>query len=111
MRADNVLREFRVTNNVRGKFLDYDVWALCRHPNYLGELSFWFVIGMAGFLATDEPKMWSGFLVMLALFMFYSVPALDKKLLASKEGYDEYKKNVPALIPAGKWQPKTREDF
>ena len=109
MRADNVLREFRVTNNVRGKFLDYDVWALCRHPNYLGELSFWFVIGMAGFLGTAESKVWIGFIAMLALFVLYSVPALDKKLLASKEGYDEYKKNVPSLIPIGRWKPKTKE--
>ena len=109
MRADNVLREFRVTNNFKGKVLDYDVWALCRHPNYLGELSFWFVIGMAGFLGTAESRVSIGFMAMLALFVLYSVPALDKKLLASKEGYDQYKKNVPSLIPIGRWKPKTKE--
>ena len=84
MRADNVLRDFRITNTVKGKVLDYDVWGLCRHPNYLGELSFWFVIGSAGFLGTKDPLVWIGFVVMLALFVFYSVPALDKKLMESK---------------------------
>ena len=85
MRADNVLKDFRVTNTVKGKVLDYDVWGLCRHPNYLGELSFWFVIGSAGFLGTKDPLVWIGFVVMLALFVFYSVPALDKKLMESKK--------------------------
>ena len=109
MRADNVLRDFRITNTVKGKVLDYDVWGLCRHPNYLGELSFWFVIGSAGFLGTKDPLVWVGFVVMLALFVFYSVPALDKKLVLSKEGYQEYKKKVPGLIPFGKWKSVVRE--
>ena len=109
MRADNVLRNFKLTNTQPGKVLDYDVWGLCRHPNYLGELSFWFVIGLAGFIGLTEYKAWIGFVVMLALFVFYSVPALDKKLLASKEGYQEYKKNVRGLIPIGKWVDKRQE--
>ena len=102
MRADNVLRDFRITNTVKGKVLDYDVWGLCRHPNYLGELSFWFVIGSAGFLGTKDPLVWIGFVVMLALFVFYSVPALDKKLMESKTDYEEYKKSVWSLIPIKK---------
>ena len=102
MRADNVLRDFRITNTVKGKVLDYDVWGLCRHPNYLGELSFWFVIGSAGFLGTKDPLVWIGFVVMLALFVFYSVPALDKKLMESKTDYEEYKKSVWGLIPIKK---------
>ena len=102
MRADNVLRDFRITNTIKGKVLDYDVWGLCRHPNYLGELSFWFVIGSAGFLGTKDPFVWIGFVVMLALFVFYSVPALDKKLMESKTDYEEYKKSVWGLIPVKK---------
>jgi len=43
------------------------------------------------------------------LFVFYSVPALDKKLVLSKEGYQEYKKKVPSLIPFGKWKSVARE--
>jgi len=102
MRADNVLRDFKLTNTQPGKVLDYDVWGLCRHPNYLGELSFWFVIGSAGFLGTKDPLVWIGFVVMLALFVFYSVPALDKKLMESKTDYEEYKKSVWSLIPIKK---------
>ena len=39
---------------------------------------------------------------MLALFVFYSVPALDKKLMESKTDYEEYKKSVWGLIPIKK---------
>jgi len=102
MRADNVLRDFKLTNTQPGKVLDYDVWGLCRHPNYLGELSFWFVIGFAGYIGLVELKAWFGFIVMLILFLFYSIPALDKKLVASKTGYQEYKDATWSLIPIKK---------
>ena len=102
MRADNVLRDFKLTNTQPGKVLDYDVWGLCRHPNYLGELSFWFVIGFAGYIGLAELKVWSGFAVMLALFVFYSIPALDKKLVESKIDYENYKKVTWGLIPIKK---------
>lgn len=102
MRADNVLREFKLTNTQPGKVLDYDVWGLCRHPNYLGELSFWFVIGLAGFIGLTEYKAWIGFVVMLALFVFYSIPALDKKLIESKNGYQDYIDATWSLIPIKK---------
>lgn len=109
MRADNVLRDFKLTNTQPGKVLDYDVWSLCRHPNYLGELSFWFVIGFAGYIGLGDLNAWIGFLVMFALFIFYSVPALDRKLTESKLGYDEYKKEVLSLIPVGKWKMKIEQ--
>ncbi len=102
MRADNVLRDFKLTNTQPGKVLDYDVWGLCRHPNYLGELSFWFVIGFAGYIGLEELKAWFGFVVMLALFVFYSIPALDKKLIASKIDYQDYKNATWSLIPIKK---------
>ena len=82
--------------------LDYDVWGLCRHPNYLGELSFWFVVGFAGYIGLEELKAWFGFVVMLALFVFYSIPALDKKLVASKIDYQDYKNATWSLIPIKK---------
>jgi len=102
MRADNVLRDFKLTNTQPGKVLDYDVGGFCRHPNYLGELSFWFVIGCAGYIGLDELKAWSGFVVMLALFVFYSIPALDKKLIDSKIDYQNYKNATWSLIPIKK---------
>jgi steroid 5-alpha reductase family enzyme len=43
-RADKELRMFRLANHPPGKILDTGVWSFCRHPNYLGEILFWWGI-------------------------------------------------------------------
>ena len=39
--ADNQLYYFRQTNKVKGRVLSTGMWALCRHPNYAGEILHW----------------------------------------------------------------------
>ena len=74
-------------------------WGVCRHPNYLGELSVWFAIGAASFAGLGTIESWVRFLVMLALFVFVSVPMIDKRLLGSKNDYQRYKDTTRSLIP------------
>jgi steroid 5-alpha reductase family enzyme len=48
--ADHQLRRYLRSPHDEGGVLDSGVWALCRHPNYLGEILFWwglFLFGMA----------------------------------------------------------------
>jgi len=98
-RADNVLREHRLDATNAGKVLQSDVWSWCRHPNYLGEIGFWLSLGVAGFLATGITLNWLGIAAMIALFVGVSIPMIDKRQLANKADYADYRARVPSLIP------------
>ena len=67
---------------------------------YFGEIAFWgglFV--MAYGLNTGENLIYgSGFLLMVLLFVFISIPMMEKRQL-NKEGYAEYRKRVWMLVP------------
>ena len=104
-RADNVLRAHRLDTTQAGTVLQHDVWAWCRHPNYLGELGFWLSLGIAGYLATGLALNWLGTVAMIILFLGISIPMIDKRQLANKPGYAAYKASVPSLIP---WPPAAR---
>ncbi len=96
-RADNVLRRFRQQG--RSEVLREDVWGWCRHPNYLGELGFWFALALAGYAATGDPLTWLGAVAMLGLFLGVSIPMIDRRQLANKPAYADYRLEVPALLP------------
>lgn len=98
-RADNVLRAHRLDPSKQGEVLREDVWGWCRHPNYLGELGFWFALGLCAYLGTGLWISWLGFVLMLALFFGVSIPMIDKRQLSSKPAYADYKATVPAILP------------
>lgn len=98
--ADQQLRAFRLSNRAPGKILDSGVWSLCRHPNYLGEISFWWGLLLFGLAA--DPGSWrygAGALWMVALFTLFSIPLIDKRSLGRRPGYAEHMRRVPALLP------------
>jgi steroid 5-alpha reductase family enzyme len=101
-RADNVLREFRLSAQP-GEVLRHDVWSKCRHPNYLGELGFWLALAVAGYAGSGSLWSWIGFLGMTLLFVGVSIPMIDKRQLANKPAYADYKREVASLIPGLKF--------
>lgn len=54
----------------------------------------YFIVGLAYTLATA-----AGFVTMILLFYFISIPMMEKRLAGHKNDYDQYKKRVPVLIP------------
>lgn len=98
-RADKELREFRLTNKDPEKILDTGVWSWCRHPNYLGEVLFWW--GLFFFAMTDTASSWVivGPLSINLLFVFVSIPLMTKRALARRPAYAERIRRVPGLLP------------
>ncbi len=101
--ADEQLIKFRKTSSGKS-FMNTGLWAVSRHPNYLGEISFWggvflFAVSATGLIHSNG--MWTiiGFISMILLFKFISIPLMEKRNIARKEGYQEYVKKVPALLP------------
>ena len=98
--ADLQLRRFTSDSANRGLVADHGLWRYSRHPNYLGEIGFWCGIWLFGLAA--EPRWWwsgLGVLVVVVLFVFASVPMMDRRSLARRAGYGQYMRVVPPLIP------------
>jgi steroid 5-alpha reductase family enzyme len=97
--ADEQMRRFKKTAKP-GEFIDSGVWKYSRHPNYFGEILFWF--GLWVLQMSIELDYWYtsiGFVAMLCMFLLASIPMMEKKNLRSKPGYREYLKTVSVLLP------------
>jgi steroid 5-alpha reductase family enzyme len=97
--SDNQLRNFLATAKA-GQIMDRGLWKYCRHPNYLGEVAFWW--GLYLFALAANPGYWwcvAGPIAMTLLFVFISIPMMDKRNLERRPGYAEHMKQVNAIIP------------
>jgi len=102
--ADQQLRRFVKTKRQPGQIMATGLWAYSRHPNYFGEIMFWWGLFIFA-LAADSCYWWTivGPLVITVLFLFISTPLMDRRSLDRRPGYEEHMKKVSALIP---WFPK-----
>jgi steroid 5-alpha reductase family enzyme len=98
--ADQQLRRFVRTNPQSRKIMSTGLWAYSRHPNYLGEIMFWWGLFIFA-LAADLSFWWVvvGPLAMTVLFVFASIPMMDKRNLERRPGYEEHMRRVSAVIP------------
>jgi len=99
--ADEQLRTFKRTNTEKGANMDIGLWSKSRHPNYLGEILFWFGLFVFSFKYFINGDYWTsyGVIAMIILFRAISIPMMEKRLEKSKIGYKGYQKKVKALIP------------
>ncbi|TNE84857.1 MAG: DUF1295 domain-containing protein [Deltaproteobacteria bacterium] len=100
--ADEQLLAFRRDNPPREAILDTGLWAWSRHPNYLGELGFWWGIACFG-AAVGAWWTLSGALAITALFWFISVPLIDRRMHARRPDYATHCARVPRLFPGLPW--------
>jgi steroid 5-alpha reductase family enzyme len=98
--ADSQLRRFVRTRRDPGAVLDSGIWSLCRHPNYLGEVLFWWGMFLFG-LAANPSWWWTivGALSITCLFVFISVPWMDRRMLMGHPTYASRLENTPGLFP------------
>ena len=97
--SDDQMRKFRKDASNLGKTMKYGLWKYSRHPNYLGEVSFWFGIYVFA-LASGLTTIWllACPIVMLALFIFISCPMMDNRSLKRRSDYKEYMDKTPQLF-------------
>ena len=94
--ADTQIHRFREAHP--GRYCDVGFWKHGRHPNYLGEISMWW--GVWTMYASVYGLDWLILapLAMTALFLFISIPMMERRQLQNKPGYAEYRKNTRMLI-------------
>ena len=98
--ADKELHQFVQQNQEKGKTIRTGLWSISRHPNYLGEISFWW--GLYLFALAANPSYWwviIGPLTITLMFVFISIPMIEKRLMERKNDYPEYRNKVPMLLP------------
>jgi steroid 5-alpha reductase family enzyme len=107
--ADRQMRAFTSDPANRGRIADRGLWRRSRHPNYLGEILFWWGMWLFG-LAAAPSWWWTVFgpVVVVLLFMFVSVPMMDRRSLARRPAYAENMRRVPALLPVRGWHRRPR---
>jgi len=96
--SDRQMDIFRRDPSNKGKCIDRGLWKYSRHPNYLGEISFWWGIWLMQ--VCIDPSAWytvTGPALMTMLFAFVSIPMMEKHILETRPGYRKYQKKVPML--------------
>jgi steroid 5-alpha reductase family enzyme len=102
--ADQQLWRFLNGPREPGTILSTGLWAYSRHPNYFGEILFWWGLFLFG-LAADSSYWWTivGPVAMVLMFMFASVPMIDRRSVERRPGYAAHMAKVSAIVP---WFPK-----
>lgn len=84
-----------------GQVMDQGLWGWSRHPNYLGEITFWLSLALFG-LAASPGDWWFvfvGFVAMVLLFLFASIPMMEQRSLERRPTYQDVIDRVPMLFP------------
>ena len=94
--ADKQSHDFRAAHP--GEVCNVGLWKHGRHPNYFGEIQFWWGIWImyAAFNGFDWFIL--GPLAMTALFLGISIPLMEHRQLANKPAYAAYRKQTRILI-------------
>ncbi|MBR5366431.1 MAG: DUF1295 domain-containing protein [Clostridia bacterium] len=97
--ADRAIHRFLREHGGEGRTCDVSVWRYSRHPNYLGEISFW--IGLYLYFAALRPDIWYmglGFLAVVLLFLTVSIPMMERHNEQRRTDYAAYKKRTSMLL-------------
>jgi steroid 5-alpha reductase family enzyme len=99
MTADNQMHRFKSDPTNKGKFIDVGIWRYSRHPNYLGEILFWWGMYMISINAGAPDYILIGPIAISLLFIGISIPMMEKRLQKNYPDYRQYKKTTPFLFP------------
>ena len=98
--SDRQMDLFKKDRSNKNKYIDQGIWRYSRHPNYFGEISFWWGIWLMQMGAA--PQIWvtvTGPILITLLFIFVSIPMMEKHILTSMPTYSHYQKQVSVLKP------------
>lgn len=102
--ADLQMFAFRKKEENRVLVMNKGLWKISRHPNYFGEILFWISIWLCYFSVVDLGDVVKMILsaaspiCIFIMFVFVSIPMLEKRQLKRRPGYKEYMDNTNMLL-------------
>lgn len=96
--ADNQMHRFKSIENNKG-IISEGIWRFTRHPNYLGEMLFWWGLYILAIDAGVNPYFIVGPILISLLFLVVSIPMMEKRLCKKYIEYEEYKRTTSMLLP------------
>lgn len=94
--ADKQSHDFRAAHP--GQVCNVGLWKHGRHPNYFGEIQFWWGIWIIYASLNGVDMYIGGAIAMTVLFLGISIPLMENRQIANKPGYAEYRKQTRMLI-------------
>ena len=99
MISDIQMHSFIKNRLSREETINVGLWKYSRHPNYLGEISFWFAIYITFVVSFYTMWYWgAGAILILLLFLFISIPMEEKHMLQYKPKLADYIKETHSLL-------------
>ena len=97
--ADEQMRKFRRNKENLGKTMRKGLWSLSRHPNYLGEILFWW--GLYFMTISLDLNYWYLFicpLIMNLMFSLITCQMMDNRSIERRKDYVEYMNSTRQLL-------------
>jgi len=113
--ADQQKTQFKNDPANSGKFIRSGLWAVVRHPNYLGEILLWtgvLIVAAPVFIGWQWIALLSPLFVILLLTRVSGIPLLEakaKRKWGDDDDYREYVAHTPKLIPFSRKSAKSRQ--
>jgi steroid 5-alpha reductase family enzyme len=101
--GDWQLNRFKANPANKGKLLQTGFWKYTRHPNYFGDAAVWWGFAILSIAAGSYLPVLSSVLMTLLIVKVSGVAMLERTLINTKPGFEDYVKKTSAFIP---WIPK-----
>ncbi len=75
------------------------LWKYSRHPNYYGEILFWWGLFIYGVDSINFIPLFFWPISMTLMFLYVSIPWIEKKILLTRPDYSKYQAKVHILFP------------
>jgi len=98
--SDEQMRTFKKMHHGKKVCMEEGLWRYSRHPNYFGEVLFWWGLYVMYVGSVQALNLYIiAPILMTALFLFISIPWMEKKILKTRPEYEGYQKRVSMFIP------------